>query len=72
MNKKDTDKSHTKPIALDSITSEEFNSIMETGLSQAKANQSRPYTDVFADLRQKVYKCCYFTSSLSESRIFSL
>lgn len=43
-----------EPDALDSMTSEEFNSIMETGLSQAKANQSRLATDVLADLKQEL------------------
>lgn len=42
-----------EPTTLDSITTEEFNSIMETGLSQAKSDQSRPIADVFADLKQK-------------------
>lgn len=42
-----------EPATLDSITTEEFNSMMETGLSQAKTNQSRPVSDVFADLRQE-------------------
>lgn len=41
-----------EPVTLDSLTTEEFNSIMETGLLQAKSNQSRPATDVFADLRR--------------------
>ena len=41
-----------EPITLDSLTTEEFNSIIEKGLSQAKADQSRPVADVFADLRQ--------------------
>lgn len=36
---------------LDSMTAKEFNSIMETGLQQAQSDQSRPATDVFADLR---------------------
>lgn len=43
-----------EPAALDSMTTEEFNSIMETGLSQAKSDQSRPVADVFADLRQEL------------------
>lgn len=43
-----------EPTTLDSMATEEFNTIMETGLSQAKANQSRPYSDVFADLRQEI------------------
>ena len=40
-----------EPLSLDSITTDEFDTIMETGLSQAKANQSRHYTDVLTDLR---------------------
>lgn len=43
-----------EPATLDSVTTEEFNSIMETGLSQAKSDQSRPVADVFADLRQEL------------------
>ena len=43
-----------EPATLDSMTTEEFNTIMETGLSQAKANQSRPYTDVLTGLRQEI------------------
>lgn len=43
-----------EPISLDSMTTAEFNSIMETGLSQAKADQSRPASEVFANLRQEL------------------
>lgn len=43
-----------EPVTLDSMTIEEFNSIMEKGLSQAKADQSRPATDVFTDLRREM------------------
>lgn len=43
-----------EPATLDSMTAEEFNTIMQTGLAQAKADQSRPATDVFADLRQEL------------------
>lgn len=39
---------------LDSMTTKEFNSIMEEGLSQAKADQSRPVADVFTDLRREL------------------
>lgn len=52
MNRKQPDKFYTKPIAEDSISSSEFNTIIETGLSQAKADRSRPYSDVFEDLKQ--------------------
>lgn len=44
----------TEPTTLDSMTTEEFNSIMENGLSQAKADQSRPVADVFTDLRREL------------------
>ena len=43
-----------EPITLDSMTTENFNSVMETGLSQAKNDQSRPAADVFADLRREL------------------
>lgn len=31
-----------EPVTRDSMTTEEFNAVMETGLLQAKSNQSRP------------------------------
>ena len=43
-----------EPVTRDSMTTEEFNTIMETGLSQAKADQSRSVADAFADLRQEL------------------
>ena len=43
-----------EPATLDSMSLKEFNTIMETGLSQAQSNQSRLYTDVLADLRQEI------------------
>ena len=43
-----------EPVTLDSLSTEKFNSIMETGLSQARTNQSRPVVDVFADLRREL------------------
>lgn len=42
------------PVTQDSITSEEFDAIMEKGLAQAKAGQSRPFADVLGDLRQEL------------------
>ncbi len=39
---------------LDSITTEEFDSIMEKGFAQAKSDQSRPVVDVFTDLRREL------------------
>lgn len=43
-----------EPLTLDSMTTVDFDSIMETGLAQAKADQSRPVADVFAGLRQEL------------------
>lgn len=43
-----------EPVTLDSMTTKEFNEVMETGLSQAKADQSRPAVDVIADLRREL------------------
>ena len=43
-----------EPASLDSMTRKEFNEVMEKGLSQAKADQSRPAVDVIADLRREL------------------
>lgn len=43
-----------EPVTQDSMTTQEFNSIMETGLSQAKAGQSRSAVNVLADLRREI------------------
>ncbi|MCM1144774.1 MAG: type II toxin-antitoxin system RelB/DinJ family antitoxin [Blautia sp.] len=43
-----------EPATLDSMTTEKFDSIMENGFSQAKADQSRPIADVFQELRQEL------------------
>lgn len=43
-----------EPTTLDSMTAEEFNSIMERGLAQAKSDQSRPVADVFTDLKREL------------------
>ena len=43
-----------EPVTLDSMTTSEFNSIMETGLSQAKNDDSLPVTEVFTNLRQEL------------------
>lgn len=43
-----------EPDTLDSMTTEQFNSIMETGLLQAKADQSRSAANVIADLRREL------------------
>lgn len=41
-----------EPMARDSMTTAEFNTMMETGLSQARDDESRPVSDVFANLRK--------------------
>ena len=43
-----------EPTTLDSMTNEEFDIIMEKGLSQAKNDISYPVADVFANLRQEL------------------
>ncbi len=43
-----------EPATRDSMTVKEFHSVMETGLSQAKADQSCPAADVLADLRREL------------------
>ncbi len=43
-----------EPTTLDSLTTEEFDSIMKKGLAQAKSDQSRSVADVFADLRREI------------------
>ena len=43
-----------EPVTRDSMTSTEFDSIMETGLAQAKSDQSLPASDVFATIRQEL------------------
>lgn len=41
-----------EPLAKDTMTASEFDSLMEKGLSQIKLGDSRPAIDIFADLRQ--------------------
>ena len=43
-----------EPATLDSLTQEEFDSIMKKGLAQAESDQSRPVADVFARLRREI------------------
>lgn len=45
-----------EPMAQDSMTPAEFNTMMETGLSQARSDESRPVSDVFSDLRKGLQK----------------
>lgn len=41
-----------EPVAWDSMTAAEFNTMMDAGLSQARADESRHVSDVFSDLRK--------------------
>ncbi|RKI37000.1 type II toxin-antitoxin system RelB/DinJ family antitoxin [bacterium D16-51] len=43
-----------EPVTLDTMAASEFDTIMENGLKQAQTGQSRPYTDVLADIRQEI------------------
>lgn len=43
-----------EPMARDSMTAKEFDSMMEKGLAEAKEDKSRIAADVFADLRREL------------------
>ncbi len=43
-----------EPAARDEMTESEFDSMMSKGLNQAKANDSRPASDVIADIRSEI------------------
>ena len=43
-----------EPVKRASMAPEEFDSIMDKGLTQAKTDDSRPVADVFADLRREL------------------
>jgi len=45
---------NTEPMARNSMTTKEFDSMMEKGLAEAKEDKSRLATDVFADLRREL------------------
>ena len=45
---------HKTPSALDEMTRDEFNAMMDKGLAQAKANESRPAEDVLTDVRKNI------------------
>ena len=51
-----------EPATLDSMTTGEFDSVMEKGLEQATSDQSRHVADVFTDLRRET---SYEKSSLN-------
>ena len=42
------------PAARDELDDATFHAMMERGLKEAKADQSRPASDVFADLKRKM------------------
>lgn len=42
------------PAARDEMNTIEFDDMMKTGLAEAKADYSRPASDVFADLKQEI------------------
>ena len=44
----------SEPMERDTMSSEEFNRIMEKGLTEAKADKSHLAVDVFEDLRQEL------------------
>jgi len=40
------------PMARDEMDADTFNTIMQNGLNEAKADHSRPVSEAFADLRR--------------------
>lgn len=42
------------PVARDELDDAAFSAMMERGLREAKADQSRPASDVFADLKREI------------------
>ena len=42
----------TAPVARDEMTDAEFHAMMQAGLEDAKADRSRPASEVFAELRR--------------------
>ena len=45
---------HKAPTAVDEMIKDEFDSMMAKGLTQAKANESRPASDVLSDIRNNM------------------
>lgn len=43
-----------EPMALDEMSKDTFNAMMKTGLSQAKAGESRPIGDTIADIKRDI------------------
>lgn len=44
----------TTPVARDEMEVSDFNEVMQKGIEQAKADESRLATEVFADLRREI------------------
>jgi len=44
----------TVPVAQDEMDTAAFDSMMQRGLEDAKANRSRPMSEVFSELRQEL------------------
>lgn len=42
------------PMARDEMDADKFNTIMQNGLDEAKADHSRPASEVFVDLRKEL------------------
>lgn len=42
------------PVARDEMDDAAFDAMMQKGLAQAKADQSRPVADVFAEIRREI------------------
>ncbi len=45
---------HKAPTTVDEMSKDEFDSMMAKGLAQAKANESRPASDVLSDIRNNL------------------
>ena len=45
---------NTEPMARDSMSTKEFDSMMEKGLAEAKTDKSRLAVDVFEDLKREM------------------
>ena len=44
----------TVPMARDEMDTDAFDTMMQTGLAEAKADDSRPASEVFAELRKEI------------------
>lgn len=44
----------SKPVTREEMDQEEFDTIMQKGLNEAKADQSRPVAEVFEELKREI------------------